>query len=281
MYTSGKSFYNFRPVITKGEVKMEKPSPISATIQVEDIEIPKYLLKFSSNFEHLKAMQQGIMYMKEVAYYRKCDNKYQGDISEGKILANPKGFALVALNKERTTVIDRYNLNNLNVDVDNYLEIDKIPMLCCSEINKTVLIRKSENMFLFDEIFLKHMRQFGENVLVFSEIEFLTNIRSFAENKGLEADFIPIKYLKSNELLNGEALFNILSTGQVKNPLQHLFLKRSDYSIQNEYRLILYKKDLTPIIDSDKDFFSFQIEPLKHSKVINFKDAFKFGLNVE
>ena len=196
---------------------------------------------------HIKALQNGIVYMKNLKFHKEQERKHPnlniGDELEGVLLKNSKGY-LVLNETEKIPVL----LNNLELD-------EKYPIFCAMKINLINGQRFLPNKKLKSDFALNNIEEYS--VLIFEKENFINKCNITLTNKGLDGVYSAIKY--TDEFLMCNNLYELA------------YKKRTRYKYQNEHRLLVnYKVD---------DFFTIDIGSIKDKSFLTpAKDFFDNGI---
>ena len=169
----------------------------------------KGLIKFGQK-EHLEALlNDGVIYMNNIDYFRKYEE------SQPKHLRGDKYECFDYISQNNKAIIfDEPSIELNNVTIFENRKTYPGYLYCM------YAIRTDSNLHIDTK-----MLDFGEyTVIIFNPKEFINRINSYCEEHKLYPNCFPVKYYDD----------------KVENGLLHPFLKRSEYSYQNEARIYIH-----------------------------------------
>lgn len=230
----------------------------------DDKRCPKLLIKVSNNIEHLKELANGKIYLKESGYFRNLENDYQGDKFDGKrpINLKDKNCKIVIGADDDPSKMVFYG-DEIKDFCLGFPGDDKVPMFCASLVSDSILTKiNGTEVFTLTDEFINEVKQFGEHFIIFDYSYFITEIQKYAKENSISFRCNKIEY---GDIMNKYSFEDSRYYGFAsKDIYSPFFFKRDSYRFQNEWRLILYGKEL---IKQGQDYYSFQIPKMKNYHV--------------
>jgi len=222
-------------------------------MNIFDYEFPDMLIKVSSKKEYLEDLRDGKIYMNESGYFRKLEDTYRGDRFDGRCPVSfdnqPDGFFEFGSVKIPLSSVKDFTVGFINDD--------KIPLYCCSQLSDSILIKETDTSFKFRDEFISEMEKFGGYYALFMKNEFLQNMVNHINDKQFNAKWGPVSYVD----IQSEYQINIIADKD-RNKLEAFFKKDSTYMWQNEWRILMASSNDKPIISKEDNHYIAQIKPL-------------------
>lgn len=246
-------------------------------MKIFNVECQEWLLKVGK-LDHLKEICNGKLYMNESGYFRHLDNKYRGDVYDGRRPIN--------MQKSGTPSLTFFNPNDLHQRVTipaetvknftkGFYKDDKIPIFCCSKIDERILQKQSETKWILKQEFIDEMKQFGEYYLLLDKNELLHRLSEYAKNKNILIKENDVKYENIHSAYGMEIL-----TETNSDPLQSFFIKDEHYRWQNEWRVCLTNKNCS-LIGNKENYYEVLFNPLTFAIIGKVSDLYVQTLSIQ
>lgn len=230
---------------------------------------PFLLIKVSSKREYLEDIANGKIFMNESGYFRKLEDRYRGDIFDGKCPINLESLGAICIelraldDSGESLRFPVESIKNFKVGFD---KDDKVPMFCCSMLTEEILYKENDFEFRFREEFVSEMEKFGDFFIAFDGYEFMSKINCLNQKSGILYRAGKVKY---DDIFNKYDLDKI--SKQTRDQYDPFFNKHYSYKWQNEWRLIFAAKDRWLIGENEHSFLE-NIEPLEIYRIGEVKE---------
>ena len=214
---------------------------------------PNVLIKFCEKEEYAKDIADGNVYMKESGYYRKVDDKFRGDIFDGRCPIDVTG---------KTVTLGDIVLPMVSNAHMGFEHDDKIPMFCATLLTEEILERLDDKTFCFRPEFVQDMMQFGKYFVWVNLDEFFVKMKGFVETNGFGAKCGRVEYVR---------IMSEYEEVYINNPERDLlapfFKKDKQYQQQNEWRMILMSNSNSNLINTFEDHYVMRLGKLESASV--------------
>ena len=213
-----------------------------------------YIIKFCQKQEYVDDILSGRIFMNELSVFNKIDDSFRGDEYDGMrvIKMSPNTVAKIEWRGEALT---------LPIDIlsQSHVGINKIPVFNACLLNEKNLQRVTDSTFKFCPIFIKHMEQFGEHVVLLSKSEFAKKMETYVIDNNMYMHNGNIKYVDIETPPPKADTWedSIREYVFVKTLSEH-----RNYDLQNEWRLAITYPQIIP---ECKSFYVADIGKLQYA----------------
>lgn len=225
--------------------------------------VNNFLIAKFGKEEHIRQLQQGIIFFNTIQKYREDGTDYRGDSMEGRIPLNPNDIEIYSLTGER--FFD--SIPRPDFVTQSVLNDENLMMFCASAITKNIMIEVGNNTWKFSDEYKQSIAKFGDYVMIFWSSELLEKIINSVDSTGQKIGYDSGMILY-RDLANFENTYEYRSTGSI---LDRYFVKSLSYKNQNEWRVIIdgEHRSLTPNYD---DGFLIKSTPFEFSIIKKTED---------
>ena len=189
------------------------------------------LLKFGKK-EHLEQLKSGSVHFRPVEYFQNEPTAFRGDRMEGKLY----------IDSTKPILINGFDISPYVEEVTQTYQIDgNVLSFSASKLSKKVCHRNEDGTFTPNNDFISEMLKFGEYVLAFNGYEFIDKLREALGKQQCPLKYRSILYCDKKSPKDVQSLFTGLT--EEDKDLVYFFIKDNDYSIQNEWRMVLFDID--------------------------------------